>query len=377
MAEYTLLLIYVVVGLLLSFLCSLLEAVLLSATPSYAQMLAERGKPSGRILVRLKNDVDQALAAILTLNTLSHTISAAGAGGEAARIAADVYRFEDAAAQLFTGGAAAVITILILVLSEIIPKTIGASAWRPLAAPCAYITLWLIRLLKPAVLALEVISRFFRGRETRHAVSREELLTFVRLGHEGGDVRARESELISNVLKLREVKAKDVLTPRVETLMLRQDRTADDVVREYPRIRFSRIPVFGDNQDDVTGVVLRYRVFESIVRGRGSTTLRDLQQPVRFVPETTPVAGLLDQFITTNEQLFVVVNEFGGMEGIITLEDAVETLLGAEIVDELDTVDDLRRLARTRMDERRRRLAESQPADAGTPPASPEPPPNP
>jgi CBS domain containing-hemolysin-like protein len=343
---------YFSLALLASFLCSLLEAVILSTPRSYADSLVESGRPGGEILRRVMDRLDRSLAAILTLNTLAHTGGAAGVGAETAGIARRMGADEDT----WVGIAAAIVTVAILVFSEIIPKSLGARYARPLAPMAARTVAGLVFLMYPAVVVLEMISRSFGSAEARQAVTREEVRALTRISHEGGGIHPREAQVIANLLGLQDVQAQDVMTPRVEVFVLATSRTVSDVLTEHRKLRFARIPVFGENPDKIEGLVLRYRIFEAMVRGKSEITMQELAGPIHFVPETMTIARLLEEFIQRRGHLFAVVNEFGGVEGIVTLEDVVETILGVEIVDELDTVEDLRRLARLRLEERKRRL---------------------
>ena len=250
-------------------------------------------------------------------------------------------------------------TLAILVGSEIFPKSYGAAYWKPLAAPSAYVLRVLVWLLKPAIWALEAIPSLIARKGSAVGVTPDEIAILAEIGRKRGTIPRRESEVIANLFALRELKANDVMTPRIEVFTLQRDLTCQQIVDAHPKLRFSRIPVYADTPDEIKGIVHRYRVFEACVKGRGDTRLAEIAQPVHFIPETKSIASLLDEFIKRAEHIFVVVNEFGGPEGMVSLEDVIETLLGVEIVDEFDTVDDLRKLARTRLEERHRRLAET------------------
>ena len=338
-----------------SFLCSLLEAVILSVSHSHIEAMVERGRAGGRVLRRLKDRIDRPLAAILTLNTLSHTIGATGVGAQTAALARHYGSDED----FWVGIAGAVVTVAILVLSEIIPKTIGAAYWKSIAGPAAYVIQVLIVVLLPVVVALEWIARAFSKSGYPQGITREEVRIIARLGGEGGELDPAEARVITNLFGMKDLKAADVMTPRVEVVALQKDLTAEQALTERGRLRYSRLPIYGEDIDDVRGMVLRSQLLETVVEGKGATKIEALASPVVFVPETKSIASLLEEFIERNEHLFVVVDEFGGVEGIVTLEDTIETLLGVEIVDELDTVADLRKLARSRLKERQRRLAQA------------------
>ena len=349
------LILYFVSALVVSFCCSLFEAVILSVSPAYVEQLVRVGKPAGLILRRLKRRIDHPLITILTLNTVANMFGAAGVGNEAGHLARSAGHGEHEA--LVVTLASAALTLAILVFSEIIPKTLGATYWRSLARPTAYALSVLVFLLTPIVRALEFIPKFIMRGRGEPLMTREDLAATVDMVRAGGDTTQRESALITNVLKLRAARAKEVLTPRVEMFTLQQDQTVDEVVHGEQRLRFARIPVY-TGADEFIGLVLRSAIFEAAVRGKGSIPMRDLLRPVRYVPETMPLTRLLDEFLARDEHLALVVDEYGSVEGLVTLEDVLETLLGEEIMDELDTVADMQAVARMRAEARRRRLAE-------------------
>ena len=351
----TALLLFFVMALLVSFFCSLLEATLLSTRETHIELLVRSGRPSGKMLRALKLRVDQPLIAILTLNTVANMLGAAGVGAEAQKWAAREGWDETQLVFIVSF----VLTLSILVGSEIIPKTVGAAYWKPLASHAAYVLRALVWLLKPAIWALEAIPSIIARKGSSAGVTPDEIAILAEIGRKRGTIPRRESEVIANLFALRDLKAKDVMTPRIEVFTLHRELTCQQVVEQHPKIRFSRIPVYADNPDDIKGIVHRYRIFESCTKGAGDATLASLARRVHFVPETKSIASLLDSFIKRSEHIFVVVNEFGSPEGMVSLEDVIETLLGVEIVDEFDTVDDLRKLARSRLEERHRRLAES------------------
>jgi len=331
----TLLLVYFGFALGVSFLCSLLEAVLLSVRRPYITLLEQEGRRSAVIWQKLKKRVDHPLAAILSLNTIANTLGAAGVGAQVNKL---------------TGGdgqmlavASGTLTLLILVFSEIIPKTLGASYWRKLAPTCGYLIRGLILVLYPFVLLLEAISK--RLASSGGQLTRDEVAVTAEIAHVAGVLDQREALVIRNLIGLDQIRVDEIMTPRAVVVSFAQDRTVADVLAEHPRLRFSRIPVYGEGPDDIKGIVLRHRILEEHSAGRGDTKLEALAQPVHAVPHQKRVAELLVEFIDRGEQLFVVVDEYGGTEGIVSLEDYIETLLSVEIVDELDPAVDMRELA--------------------------------
>ncbi len=319
-----------------SFLCSLLEAVLLSVRRPFIELLKNEGRRSGRLWDDLKSRVNYPLAAILSLNTIANTAGAAGVGAQVSKL---------------TGGdgqmlaiASGVLTFCILVFSEIIPKTLGANYWKSLAPPCAYVILGMIYALYPLVLFLEAVSRRL-ARDGGSPVTREEFTVLADIGEKSDTLSPREAHVIRNLVRMTSIAVAEIMTPRAVVLAFPAERTIGEVVEEHPRLRFARLPVFGEGLDDVRGIVLRHRIIEEAAEGRIETKLEQISQPVHAVPHSKSVASLLEEFIDRGEHLFLVVDEYGGSAGIVTLEDVIETLLNAEIVDELDPAVDMRKLA--------------------------------
>jgi len=334
---------YFSLALGVSFLCSLMEAVLLSISHAYIQALIEKGHKSGKLLRELKERINRPLAAILTLNTVAHTVGAAGVGAQVLKLY--TARYGAAHAGQLVALVSAVLTLLILVFSEIIPKTLGAVHWKRLGPVVGYGILGLVYGIFPLVVAFEALSRALSPKVGQRRVSREEMMATAEIGKSEGSLHIQESRVIQNMLRLRNVRALDVLTPRSVLLAFQEDQTLAQVIKDYSPIRFSRVPIYGKDLDDVTGIVHRYKLVQAVTKGQGRLRLRALASPIHAVPETASVAQLLDQFIKRREQIFLVVDEYGGTTGIMTLEDAIETLLGVEIVDEFDTVADMRKLA--------------------------------
>ena len=331
------LILYFLLALGASFLCSLLESVLLSVPPAYVNILEKRNPSAGSLLKRFKSDIDRPLSAILTLNTVAHTVGAAGVGAQVLKLWGDKY----------VALASAVLTLLILVLSEIIPKTLGAGHCKSLAPMVSYAIWGLIRILYPVVIALEAISDMFSPKGAKGHISREEMMATAELGLNQGTLLSQENRVIQNLLCLKNIRAKDILTPRSVLLAFQQDKSIAEVVRTNTPVPFSRIPIYGKDLDDITGFVLRYKMLQGFSQGHATDKLKTLAVEIYAVPDTKSVAATLDEFIKRREHIFLVVDEYGGTAGIITLEDTIETLLGVEIVDEFDTVEDMRKYAIT------------------------------
>jgi CBS domain containing-hemolysin-like protein len=345
----TLLFIYLLVAIGVSFLCSVLEAVLLSITPSYLEKLTIERPRAGRLIGQVKERLDESLSSILILNTFAHTMGAAGVGSQAVQIFGPEWETL----------IAVVLTLVILYFSEIIPKTLGATFWRSLAVPAAFIISWLVRLVYPLVWISTRLTRLFSD-SRENEITREEIIALASLGHKGGALITRENEYLANLLRLREVKTGDILTPRTVVHMLDENLTVKAAL-DHPQTRqFTRIPTYAGSRDNVIGKVIRVDLFEAERQGRGEEPIRNVAREIIRVSEKLPVQKLLDLFIKHHMHLFLVEDEFGQTSGIVTLEDAIETLLGREIVDESDAVADMQELARDKYRERLRHVKEQE-----------------
>jgi len=337
---------YACLALIFSFLCSVAEAVLLSVSPSYIVHLEQQGSKSAARLKKVKTDIDRSLAAILTLNTIAHTVGAGGAGAEAAAYFGDRY----------VGIAMAVLTLLILFLSEIVPKTLGAVFWRSLAGPTAWFIQILTWVLYPFIWVSERLTRLITGGKQVHIFSREEFAAMAEIGAEGGYLAAAESRILRNLFRFPELRAEDIMTPRTVVFALQQDLTTSEALEKHPEIPFSRIPVYGGTRDDITGFVLKTDLLIAQLQGRGEVHLKEMKRDLGFVTEDASVEHIADELLGKRAHLLAVFDEHGGLAGVVSLEDVVETLIGIEIVDEADKIDDLRRLARQKWEERMKRL---------------------
>jgi CBS domain containing-hemolysin-like protein len=352
-SDVTLLVAYMLLALVVSFLCSIAEAVLLSITPAYIAGLAVTHPRRADLLRRLKqDDVDQSLAAILTLNTIAHTVGAIGSGAKATAV------FGSAWFGLFS----AVMTLLILFLSEIIPKTLGAVHWRRLAGPTAIFVRGLILLLYPMIFVSQWLTRLISGGKPAHAFNRDEFIAMAGVGEQSGKIDEQESDILRNLFKLESLKTEDVMTPRTVIVGFGQDQTVDDVLEANRP--FSRLPIYETDLDNVVGFVLKDEVLLSKADGLGDAKLRSFNRPIATVPGQMGLATLLELLIEQRQHIALVVNEYGGTQGLVTLEDVVETLLGKEIVDEMDTTEDMQALARQQWARRAAALGLDVEADA-------------
>lgn len=332
------LLLFISVALGFSFLCSLLEASLLSTSISYIETQLQSGSRAAHYMQKHKLNVEAPITAILTLNTIAHTVGAAGAGAQAVGVFGS---------QWF-GVISAVLTLLILAFSEIIPKTLGAMYWKQLFSFTGYTIHILVIVLYPAVWAFKAMTRLLMPDEAAPTVTRGELEMMARIGAREGTLKESESRILRSLLHLNDIQAYDVMTPRTVMQALQQDMTVGEVVKLYKALAYSRIPIYDDSVDDIQGFVLRHDVLHQAADDKHDTPLKELMLPLHSVPETLTVAKVLDQFMQRQEHIFLVFDEYGGTSGIITMEDAVESLLGAEITDESDLVVDTRKLAHQR-----------------------------
>ena len=339
----TLLFVYLAIAIGVSFLCSILEAVLLSVTPSFAEKILSDRPRAGGMLNQVKERLDESLSSILILNTFAHTMGAAGVGAQALQVFGQ--KWETLIAVL--------LTLAILYFSEIIPKTLGATFWRQLAIPSAFVIAWLVKLVYPLVWISTRLTRLFSGNKGQE-ITREEIIALASLGLRDGTLMSQENEYLANILKLREIRTEEVLTPRSVVHMLHQNLTVTEALDQAETRRFSRIPIFGEGIDDIKGKVMRADLFEAERDGQGSAPIKQFAKKIVRVSEKLPVQQLLDLFIKNRAHLFLVEDEFGQTAGIVTLEDAIETLLGREILDERDTVADMQALARGKYRQRLR-----------------------
>jgi CBS domain containing-hemolysin-like protein len=348
---YTLLIVFFLVAIVISFLCSLWEAVLLSITPSYAQIKVQEGGALGHRLQSFKENIDRPLAAILTLNTIAHTVGAIGVGDQASKIWSE-------ANPLITSLLIPVLmTLAILVLSELIPKTLGANYWRELASFTARSLALIIKLLAPLVWFSQFITRALKKDEVESAFTRKDFLAMADIGAKHGVFEQQESEILGNMLRFHAVTAKDVMTPRTVVKAASACQSIRQFFEQNRDLRFSRIPLYeNDSRDHVIGYMLKDEMLASMVEGDPDAVLRSLNRSIIAVPENHPITELLNRFLAAREHIALVTDEFGGMAGIVTLEDVIETLIGAEIVDESDHTADMQVLARRHWERRARRL---------------------
>ena len=331
-----LLITYIIIALGFSFLCSIAEAVILSVTMPYISLLEQEGREAGTVLKGLKEDINSPLAAILTLNTIAHTVGAAGAGAQAAHVFGSAY----------VGVASAVLTILILVFSEIIPKTLGAHYWKQLAPPTAYALKGLIWLLYPFVMLSKALTKGISHGPGLIGFNREEMVAMADLSAKEGQLGMQETRILKNLLRFQKGRVTDAMTPRTVIFSLQENLTVEAFFWKYGAERFSRIPLYSEDPSELNGFVLRNDLLLAQARGNTDTKLSTYHREMSALPESCSLSHAFDEFLRQRAHIMMIVDEYGGVEGLLTLEDILETLLGLEIVDEGDTNIDMQMLAR-------------------------------
>ena len=340
-----LLILYAIIVLVISFTCSILEATLLSTPVTFVTMLEEEGAKAAATLKNFKQDIDRPISAILTLNTIANTAGAAAVGFQTRQAFPD-------APEVF-GWISAALTLLILVCSEIIPKTLGATYWRHIIVPATPVIRWLVVLTWPFVKLAEFITRFISPDEPVQTVSREEVSALVSVGTEEGVFKQKEDRMIQNMLKLSKVTARDIMTPSSVVEMVQEGMTLRQF-REEETSKHSRIPVYGDNDDFVTGYVLRQTILERLSEDKFDMHLADIRRPILTFNEEESVSTIWERLLEKKEHISAIIDEYGCLRGIVTMEDVIETMLGTEIVDENDTVTDMQEYAREQWKEQQR-----------------------
>ena len=343
----SLLIIFFVVAIVFSFLCSLWEAVLLSITPTYAKIEQQKGTALGRTLQDFKQNIDKPLSAILTLNTIAHTVGAIGVGEQAAAIWADsnplITRL------LIPAG----VTLAVLILSEIVPKTIGALYWQRLVNFTVASLKILMFILAPLVWVGQIITKSLKKDSDQPILTRNDFLAMAELGVEEGVFERSESQMLGSMLKFKGIEVCDVMTPRTVVTATAEEQTISSYYESKENIQFSRIPTYSEgNKDLITGYVLKVDVITALLDGHGDNLLKTLRRDIVVVADNYAITDLFKILTERKEHIAAVLDEFGGMDGIITMEDIIETILGMEIVDETDTTTDMRMLAQKNREKR-------------------------
>ncbi|MBK5911007.1 hemolysin [Rhodothalassium salexigens] len=336
---FALLLLYLAVALGFSFFCSIAEAVLLSVRPAYVASLEEKGAAGSKALARLRDNLDRPLAAILTLNTIAHTVGAAGVGAEAAAVFGSGY----------VGVTSAVLTFLILVFSEIIPKTLGATYWPQLAPVMAPMIEALVVLLWPFVWMSRLITRLLaRGGESAFTFSRDELKSMAEIGAREGHIDTKELRIVTNLMRLHRLSVRDIMTPRPVMVMVPEGMSVRAFFEAHADVPFSRLAVYGDNRDDVTGYVMKDDLLIAQAADEFERRLAEFKRGFPTIPDQSSVSEVFERLVRERWHIAFVLDEYGTVQGLVTLEDVVETLIGLEITDEHDTVENMQALAHDR-----------------------------
>ena len=337
-----LLLFYLFLALVVSFLCSIMEAVLLSTPQSFLVVKYENGNAWARFFIGLKTKIDKPLSAILSLNTVAHTVGAAGVGAQAIKV------FGEASFGIIS----AILTILILVFTEIIPKTIGARYWRNLAMISSRIIQGMIIITYPLVVMSAGITKLISNKRQEQTTSREEIAALANIGADEGIFSNKEHKIIQNLLRLKNVKVTGIMTPRVVVAVADEKLFLKDFLKNKDYLKFSRIPVYSENDENITGYVFRQEVFEKLAEDQHDLKLKDVKREIVVVPNSIGLFAVWEKLLEEKEHIAVIVDEYGGLDGIVTMEDIIETMLGLEITDETDTIVDMQKYARERWKER-------------------------
>ncbi|MEL6559646.1 MAG: CNNM domain-containing protein [Bacteroidota bacterium] len=342
----TLLLAFFLLSIGFSFLCSILEAVILSVTPNYITKLKNEGSGIADELEAFKKDIDKPLSAILTLNTIAHTVGAIGVGASAGKVFGETYLdlglFKISAESIV----ATLMTIAILILSEIIPKTIGANKWRSLAPFTVSTLKMLLFVLYPFVWVSQKITKSLKKEKEKSVLSRTDFAAMAEEGLKTGAIEKSESRIIGNLMQLQQLVVSDIMTPRSVMALADKELTTEEYFNERKPLVFSRVPIFSENPDHLIGFVLKDQILETLAAGGKDKKLADLKMDLQFVDDKQPVLEVMDLLLQQNTQFAVVKDSYGSIAGLVTMEDVFETLLGMEIMDESDTIEDMQKHAR-------------------------------
>lgn len=337
-----LLLAYLFLALFVSFVCSIMEAVLLTTPNSFLIVKSEKGHSWAKTFLLLKGNIDKPLSAILSLNTVAHTVGAAGVGAQAVVVFGDEY----------FGIVSAILTILILVLTEIIPKTIGARYWRSMGKLASVVINLMIVITYPLVIISALITNAISKNRQLLTTSREEIAALASIGADEGVFSEKEHKIIQNLLQLKNVKVTEIMTPRVVVAVADENLSLAEFLKNKDYLKFSRIPVFSDEEENITGYVFRQTVFEKLAEDQHDLQLKDIKREIVIVPNSIVLFSLWEKLLIKKEHIALIVDEYGGLDGIVTMEDIIETLLGLEIIDEKDTITDMQKFARDRWNAR-------------------------
>ncbi len=352
----TLLIVFFLLSIVFSFFCSISEAVLLSVTPSFIKRKEQDDPKIGKLLSDLKRDIDKPLSAILALNTIAHTVGAIGVGAQAGQLYGSKQIDFMGLGITYESIIAVIMTLGILFLSEIIPKTIGANNWQSLAPVTARSLEVLMLLLKPFVWLSNQLTKVLKKDKARSVFSKQDFAAMAEVVSESGELSQEDFRLIKNVMEFDELTAKDVMTPRTVMVMADETQTLQDFYDKNRPFTFSRIPLYEVSRDRVTGVLLKDQLLQSLLNGKGEEPLKSIKRSAVFVELGMSLRMVFEKLQEVNEQIATVVDEYGAVQGLVTMEDIFETLFGFEIMDETDAVSDLQAFARQRWEERAKKM---------------------
>jgi CBS domain containing-hemolysin-like protein len=342
-------------ALIVSSICSVLEATILSTPITFINTLEQQGAKGAARLKKLKTDIDRPISAILIVNTIANTVGASLVGAEAAKL------FQSTGVGVISG----LFTFLILVFSEIIPKTIGSNYWRNLAVPASAVIQGMIYITYPIVWLVEKFTHLLTD-DSAPSVSREEVVAMVSTGAEEGVLEKEENKMIQNLLKLDDVTAHEIMTPSSVVTMAESSQTIREFYNSDDFAKFSRIPLYEEENDDyITGYVLKQEILEKLAQDKFNIKLKDLARPILSFREDESVSNIWEKLLEKKEHISVIIDEYGSMRGIVTMEDVIETMLGFEIVDEKDEVVDMQELAKEQWQQvQNRQMARSKRSNA-------------
>lgn len=335
-----------VLSLVVSAICSVLEATILSTPMSFVTSLETQNTPGWQRLKKYKTNIDRPISAILVINTIANTVGASLVGSQAANYASVTYE-TTSQTSTFIGFISGLFTFLILVFSEIVPKTIGSNYWRTLAIPASGVIHCMVFITWPLVFLFEKFTRYISEQSTQVSVSRDEVAAMVTVSAEEGVLEKKENRMIQHLLKLDSKTAHEIMTPSVVVTMAEEEMTLREFYQEEEFKKFSRIPVYkGDNSDYITGYVLRQTILERLAEDKFDVKLGDLARPILSFSEDEEVTDIWEKLLEKKEHISIIIDEYGCLRGIVTMEDVIESMLGYEIVDEKDEVVDMQELAK-------------------------------
>jgi len=349
-----LLIFYALISIVFSFLCSIWEAVLLSITPTFVNTELNKGSSLGKSLQKFKDDIDRPLSAILTLNTIAHTVGAILVGAQAATLYSDEKPL--LGLMSYETFVAIIMTLAILYFSEIIPKTIGANNWKKLAPFTVKSLSFLLYVLTPLIWISQLITKSFKKDKEKGVLTRTDFMALADVGKSSGALEENESSIIANLLGMDTLKVQDIMTPRTVMQIIDEDTTLQEYYDNHQPMRFSRIPVFDKTPDSVTGLVLKDDILNAMLQGKQNEPLKSIKREIKMINQDKSLKEFFSYLTDENEHIAIVHDTYGSVTGLVTMEDMMETILGLEIVDESDNVADMQALARKRWEERAKKL---------------------